>query len=273
MEISGLTPALRRTVRRLLGREGVIGLHVLDYDANHPGLTLLDLSIRFAGREWTVTVRDQTTDLDLIDMLLTNDSAYRLPSSVEPRVIFDVGANIGIAALYFTAVYPNAEVHCFEPLPQNVDLLRRNVDRNSDLIAVHPVGLSDAPGTFTYHLSANSHTFGGGTFHRIGADTSESLELPVISVAQALRDAGVDHVDVFKIDTEGAEWPILKAVPPEVRRRAQAYVGELHGLHDWDLCNLLAETHDLDLDKRLNRNCHPFLAVRHDLAHAKPLAA
>lgn len=272
MLTQGLTAQLKRAARRVLRRDGVTAQRVVK--ADNPGShTLLELSVRFAGRHWLVTVRDGTTDLDLIDMLLAQPGMYQLPASVDPKVIFDVGANIGIAALYFAAVYPEAQIHCFEPLPANIELLRRNAERNPGNIIIHPFGLSEESGTFTYHMSANRDTFGGGTFHRIGADTDVALKLPVSSVDSAIAHAGVEGVDVFKIDTEGAEWPILKAVPPEVRGHAQAFVGELHGLNDWDFCNLLCETHDIDLDKRYHRNCHPFLAVRKDLAASRPLAA
>jgi FkbM family methyltransferase len=272
MHAHSLTTRLKRIARRLINRNGITAMRVLEPD-NFGQHTLLELTIHFAGRDWFATVRDDTTDLDLIDMLLTDPSMYQLPKAVKPKVIFDIGANIGIASLYFAAVYPDAQIHCFEPLPQNIELLRRNVQCNHGNITVHPVGLSDVPGTFTYHLSGDPKSFGGGTFHRIGANTDNELQLPVTTVERALADAGVDLVDLFKIDTEGNEWPIFKAIPPSIRSNAQAYIGELHGLNDWDFCKLLSDTHDLDLDKRYNRNCHPFLAVRKDLTSANNQSA
>src|SRR6266481_9024844 len=38
-------------------------------------------------------------------------------SPIEPRIIYDIGANIGIASLYFAIRYPRARFYGFEPLP------------------------------------------------------------------------------------------------------------------------------------------------------------
>jgi hypothetical protein len=72
-------------------------------------------------------------------------------------------------------------------------------------------------------------------------------------------------VDVFKLDTEGSEWPILRALPEGLRTRAQAFVGELHGCDDWKFCDLLAPSHALQISKPLAARCFHFLALRRDL--------
>ena len=59
-------------------------------------------------------------------------------------------------------------------------------------------------------MSDNPRSFGGGTFCRIGHDPSRTLDLPVETVTHVLEEAGLDHVDIFKIDTEGSEMAILR---------------------------------------------------------------
>ena len=204
--------------------------------------------------------------MDLIGMILCRASVYALPSQVQPKVIFDVGANIGVAAVYYSVVYPNATVYCFEPLPANIELLCANTSRNSDRIKVIRRGLSDVAGSFEYHMSGNRRSCGGGTFCGNGSDPTRSVTLPVGTVRQAIEETGVDHVDVFKIDTEGSKWPILRGIPEPLRSGAQAYTGELHGIGDWEFCRMLAASHALDIRKPYDRTCFPFLAIRKDLA-------
>ena len=36
---------------------------------------------------------------------------------LDPRTVFDVGANIGQTVTAFARDYPGAEIHCFEPEP------------------------------------------------------------------------------------------------------------------------------------------------------------
>jgi FkbM family methyltransferase len=218
-------------------------------------------------------LRPGTTDEHLVGEILHREGMYRLPDSIKPRVIFDVGANIGIAALYFACVYPEAQIYCFEPLPENLQLLRRNVAPFGSRIVVVPAGLFDAQGSFEYHMSDNPQSFGGGTFCGIGDDPNRVLHLPVVTAAAAMQTLEVEHVDVFKLDTEGAELPILKGVPDAVRRNAQAYIGELHGKGDWEVCQWLTQTHVVGVQKRWDRRCFPFLAVRKDLAPASSLPA
>ena len=41
-------------------------------------------------------------------------------------VIIDAGANVGISALYYKKLYPNAEITCIEPVPQTFNNLKKN---------------------------------------------------------------------------------------------------------------------------------------------------
>lgn len=45
----------------------------------------------------------------------------------DPRVIFDIGANIGTRTLLAKAIYPNSEIHAFEPLQQHTAKFRASV--------------------------------------------------------------------------------------------------------------------------------------------------
>lgn len=223
------------------------------------------IKTRFGGHRLSLLVREGTLDQHLVGMILSRKSVYALPNVVSPKIIFDVGANIGIAAAYFAIVYPDAQIVCFEPLPDNVELLRHNTSFAHDRIRVIPKGLSDRSGSLIYQMSADTRSFGGGTFCGIGGDPDRALSLPVCTVPEALAELKLSHVDAVKIDAEGSEWAVLRSIPKDVRARTQAFVGELHGLHDWRCCRLLERTHAVGVDKRYDRTCYPFIAVRKDL--------
>lgn len=229
------------------------------------GYHLSEVRLRLAGRSLSLLVRDGTTDLDLVRMILCRDSEYRLPPQVYPRVIFDIGANIGVTAVYFSVIYPEAEIYCFEPLPQNMELLLANADRNRARVRAFNFGLADRNGTFAYHLSDDPRRFAGGTFHDKGCDPQRSLQLELRRVDEVVDEIGVKGVDLFKIDTEGCEWAILQAIPESLRRNAQAFIGELHGRDDWAFCQMLDASHAVGIQKRYDRRCFNFLAVRHDM--------
>ena len=272
MNSSAVVNRMRRSMNRLRHRDGVISARRIGPSPQNPTEVLVRMAVRFAGRILDLTVRQDTTDMDLIGMILCRDSVYALPSRVQPKVIFDVGANIGIAAVYYSVVYPRSTVYCFEPLPANIELLCANTSRNSDRIRVIQRGLSDVAGSFEYHMSGDHRSYGGGTFCQIGSDPNRAVSLPVGTVREAIEETGVDQVDVFKIDTEGSEWPILCGIDDQMRPKVQAYVGELHGANDWEFCQLLAQSHAMDVHKRYDRNCFPFMAVRTDLVAQRQIS-
>jgi FkbM family methyltransferase len=221
-----------------------------------------DLTVRFQGRSIPVRVRGGSIDLELIRLILREDSEYRLPVSIQPRVIFDVGANIGITALYFACVYPKARIYCFEPLPDNVELLRYNTASFGNRITVIPKGLSNQIGSFPYRRSNDPVNFGGGGFHRLGHDQSQTLSLPVTTAGHVCRELGIRQVDVFKIDTEGAELAVLQGIPLEILNQASALIGELHGVEDYAFLERLSQAHHVGVWKPHDRQCYPFVAVR-----------
>lgn len=237
------------------------------------GAAVQDVHRRLRGRTVKVFVRAGSCDLDLVDLILSEDSEYRLPAVVQPQVIFDVGANIGITAVYYSVVYPDADIYCFEPLPENLELLRINTKRNSGRIHVIPKGLSDAPGVAVYSKSADPRNLGGGGFAYVAADRKRNLPLPLTTVREVMVDLGVRRVDVFKIDTEGSELAVLRGTPPSVLAGAQAVIGELHGVGNWEVCQMLSGSHSLGVNKRLTAGCFPFIAVRNDLATGMRRAA
>jgi len=224
---------------------------------------------RFNGGIYSLHVRGGTLDAAIFEQIVCEGSEYRLPIDLQPKVIFDVGANIGAAAVYFAARYPQAKVYCFEPLPENLDLLRRNVSAFGDRVMVVPMGLGDTEGTFEYRPSDDPTNFGGGTFHSVGCADSDPLKLPVTTLAKFCREHPIEKIDVMKIDTEGAEWSVLSGMSPKMLAGISVLLGELHGIDDGKMIQVLSTTHELGYDKPLGRSCYPFWAVKRSSQQAE----
>jgi FkbM family methyltransferase len=229
------------------------------------GHELASVKVHHNGQTANLLVRMGTTDVDLVKMIFEARCMYQLPATVNPAMIFDCGANIGMTAACFAMSYPNAQIYCFEPLPENLELLSENLAQFGERIRIMPFGLSENVGSFTYNMSANPNSFGGGTFCKVGGDDERAVELPVRTVGDVMDELGIKKVDLFKLDTEGSEFAILKGTPAAVYRNAQALVGELHGVNDWDFCNLIDASHNIGINKAYNRRCYEFIAIRRDL--------
>lgn len=178
----------------------------------------------------------------------------------EVRTVLDIGANVGATALYFSRIFPNAAIYCFEPAPDNFAVLQKNV-ANCSRIRAFNFGLGAKDETLELFASDNPINFGGYSLHATGSDTSKKLSIPVRNVAGALREIGVSAPDVIKVDTEGAEWDILTAFPEDVLRRASYVTGELHGNRDFALLDYLARWFDVGARKKLSSRLFNFQAV------------
>ena len=132
-----------------------------------------------------------------------------------PLKIFDVGANIGLYAVYIKFIDPHSVIHCFEPFEGALKLLKSNVKDLCD-IYLHPYGL------FNNEQKAlmNIHRFNSG-------ENSIKLNNQLYngSISVRLKDAGsefdklcLDYLDILKIDTEGCEVEILESIGERLSR-------------------------------------------------------
>lgn len=176
-----------------------------------------------------VHYRRGTSDLGLIYTILLKRgeaSEYWIPENVPHRTILDIGGNIGVTSRYLAHRFPDANIHTFEPVPTNVELLRANT-AVVKAINIHPFGLGSKSGSF--FVQPNSDDLRNqGNFSLTASNNTHGVEVTVRAVPEVLDETGTSSVDIIKIDTEGAEWDILSAFPPEILSRVSWIYGELH---------------------------------------------
>jgi len=130
---------------------------------------------------------------------------------LEPRCIFDVGANVGNWTTHATAVAPSASIHCFEIVPSvAAELTLRFVNHPS--VRVNSVGLADRPGTVEVMFYPDTPEL--STMLDIplsfAADAAKEVVEAAVTTGDAYcRDNGIEEIDLLKIDTEGKEFDVL----------------------------------------------------------------
>jgi FkbM family methyltransferase len=129
----------------------------------------------------------------------------------------DVGANIGYYLLLAEgAVGPSGTIACFEPEPDNVAELRRNIAANRlQNVQVFPVAVGDTEGTVSLRSGINSG---------VAADGSGDL---TVSMCR-LDDALASPVDFVKIDVEGFEGQVLAGARRLLRDDRPVLFVEIH---------------------------------------------
>lgn len=144
----------------------------------------------------TIYLRTFAGDLQIFyEIFLTE--IYRLPPAVflQSKTIVDIGAHIGMTALYFQAHCAGATVHCIEADPDNFELLVKNLP--ASVVATH-AAISDS----NEPVYLQKDTFSFNT--QVAAGVS-NLSVAGISIQSFLNQHQINQIDIIKIDIEGAE--------------------------------------------------------------------
>lgn len=165
-------------------------------------------------------------------------------------VVLDVGAFTGEWAREISARY-SPTIYAFEPNPRSYQAL---VDKAAQLPGVLPqaYGLGSESGKATISMRG----LGSSIFESRDVDRSgDREEVKILAVDEALRRLGLDHVDLMKINIEGAEFPLLeRMIQCDLLRCVDCFMIQFHEWHSgayWRRRRIrreLARTHRLDWD-------------------------
>jgi FkbM family methyltransferase len=159
---------------------------------------------------------------------------YHFVADRPDPLVLDLGANVGFAALYIKHLYPDAVVHAFEPDPETVAMLRRNVARNGLRdVHVHAAAVSDTAGTAEFYVDSRLAGLTMGLLpQRLAGRDTLVRTVPVIRLADFLADfpAGT-RIDLLKTDIERYQTEVLASLDrPGSLDRVDALVIEYHHL-------------------------------------------
>jgi len=132
---------------------------------------------------------------------------------VEPKCLFDVGANYGEWSQQAARMYPSCAIHAFEIVPSTYEELLRQT-RGVTTLVPNSFGLSDETGTVTIHLArddpltATACKIEGMRAHEESYD--RTLACRVRKAADYVREKRIDRIDFVKIDVEGMDLRVIK---------------------------------------------------------------
>jgi hypothetical protein len=100
-----------------------------------------------------VLLRSNAVDCKLLTEVF--GGVYALPASHSPKRILDLGANIGLSALYFHRQYPEASIACVEPAPKNFSMLSRIISLNALPVTLFDCAIGPEAGSTALYDTAN----------------------------------------------------------------------------------------------------------------------
>ena len=198
--ISYLKYVLKREISffKLLKEKTGIGFSEY-YDLSLAGhsdrVSLLNNEIKISDMFWHVHSLNE----------LFVDEIYKSKFKNTHPLILDCGSNVGLSIIYFKQKFPDARVVGFEPDSMIFNMMKINLAKfDFKDVQIHNKAVWTSEGELTFNASG---ALGGAL------DTSGGSVLGgnIVTVGTLrLRDFLVDnHVELLKIDVEGAEFEIL----------------------------------------------------------------
>lgn len=142
-------------------------------------------------------------------------------ASPSPRIL-DCGANVGLASLFFSRLYPGARITAFEADPSLFQMLDANLQANgAAAVERRHAAIWTSTGTLTFQCEGSDS---GMVDSLPGAIDGTATVVPSLRLRDLLEE---EAVDLLKLDIEGAEDVVLADCEP-LLHRVKALVMDLH---------------------------------------------
>jgi len=150
------------------------------------------------------------------------DNLFKIIIDYNP-IIFDVGANKGQSIKIFKNIYPKCFIHSFEPIEEEVKILRNLYESNESIILNNvAVGDKKEKKKFNFNIISGHSSFNSviqnTTWIKKRSDsvkidplnyTLETRDVDIIKLDDYTSENNIKEIDILKIDTQGYESKVL----------------------------------------------------------------
>ena len=170
-----------------------------------------ELSARVKGTAFRVydSKRSSTARWTIDEFKHDNYKLDRIPFQ-EGDCVIDIGANVGVCAMYLAKKYPFLTVYAFEPVPLIYRNLQRGVTRNKlDNVKLFNRALTCDGRDVAMHVYLPNA--GGSSAQRVPRSMTDiqTVTVPSLTLDQVFHDYNIQSCRLLKIDCEGSEYEIL----------------------------------------------------------------
>lgn len=128
---------------------------------------------------------------------------YHLPLEIKATTIFDLGANVGYASVYFANKFPNAKIFALEPETNNYTVAQKNTANYPNITLVKGA---------VWNESEDVNLVDSG-FGEAAYMVEKGLGNNVVrgyTIDEIMKLMNITTIDILKIDIEGAEKEIFE---------------------------------------------------------------
>lgn len=182
----------------------------------------LEILVRSAMDVWSVKET-------FLDQFYTR---YGLPVQ-DGWTVVDIGAGIGDYCLYAAHWNPTVTVFAFEPYPDSFDLLKRNLAlKGIENVRAFQTAIWSKAGNLHLDLSTGEPLQISSQAQVDENWRGEELLVDATTLHDLFYAEKLEHVDLLKMDCEGAEYEILFNMPIEVLHRVERIIMEYHDVDE-----------------------------------------
>lgn len=161
------------------------------------------LSFKIPGLKENILLRRKSSDFYVFEEIFIEER-YHISPNCEVKYIVDVGANIGLAALYFTKLFPNSKIICIEPESSNFELLVRNTANYPNIIR-YKAGLWNKK-CFLKIINVEDANWA----FIVEETPAKEGNLFAIAMEDILLENPTESIDLIKVDIEGSEKEVFE---------------------------------------------------------------
>ena len=160
-------------------------------------------SVRYLRKE--ILFADRPSFLSEWDMIFVRE-IYSLPPTLKAPFVIDIGANIGMAGIYFQTMFPSVRGYAIEPDPTIFPLLEQNLRAWGSLLSPIRAAAADVEADVEFISEGGD----GGRLNNSSTPLllGKEFRVPAIKVSCLITQ----RVDLVKIDVEGAELMVLRDI-------------------------------------------------------------
>ena len=118
----------------------------------------------------------------------------------QDSIVFDVGGYVGWFVEQINNKY-GSKIYCYEPLKNFSDQIQTKFAANNNVF-VFPLAISDENKKETLYINNDASS----AFQKTG----QPIEIDCITLDKAMLDNNLNHIDLIKINIEGAEYALLE---------------------------------------------------------------
>ena len=154
--------------------------------------------------------------------------------------VYDLGANVGFYSLLASVlVGPEGRVFSFEPVPRNLEFLRRHLELNgASNCSVWDVAVGRSVGTANFDLGPNA------SMGHLAVESNGTLSVRTVTLDSLVASGKLPPPNLIKCDIEGGEYDALMGASDILVKHGPTIFLATHGpeVHQ-QCCRLLADLH------------------------------